>query len=82
MLVMLEIIARTFSAQCLPGNTAGDDGDGVEVSVGYQVSQHPQEVADTGRVDVGLVEIGVDEVRQTNKSVEEVTERQVKDQDN
>ena len=86
-------------AQSLPGHTAGDHSDGVEVCVrsaslyiveaasclltcvGNQVPEHAQEVADSGRVDVGLVQIGVDEVRQTNQGVEEITEREVEDQD-
>ena len=53
----------------------------VQVSLIEPLPQHPQQVADTGRVDVGLVEISVDEVGQTKHGIEEITQRQVEDQD-
>ena len=72
---------ETPPAQSLPGHTAGYHSDGVEVGVGDQVPKHSQQVADSWRVDVGLGKVGVDEVRQANQGVEEITEREVEDED-
>ena len=61
-------------AEDLSGETAGYQGYVVEVSVGHQVSEHPQEVAHLRRVDVGLVEVGVDQMREPDDGVEQVTQ--------
>ena len=67
-------------AEDLPGQTAGDEGYVVEVSVGHQVPEHPQEVAHLRRVDVGLVEVGVDQMREPDDGVEQVTKREMQNQ--
>ena len=61
-------------AEYLPGEAAGYQGYVVEVSVGHKVSEHPQEVAHLRGVDVGLVEVGVDQMREPDDGVEQVTQ--------
>ena len=70
-----------WPAESLPRHTAGDYSDGVEVSVGNEVPEHPQEVTDTIRVDVSPIKLGVDEVREANNGVEEVTEGEMEHED-
>ena len=77
--IVLVLIFKIL-AEDLPGQTAGDEGDVVEVSVGHQVPEHPQEVAHLRRVDVGLVEVGVDQMREPDDGVEQVTKREMQDQ--
>ena len=67
-------------AEDLSGETAGYQGYVVEVSVGHQVSEHPQEVAHLRRVDVGLVEVGVDQMREPDDGIEQVTQREMENQ--
>ena len=64
----------------MPGKKAGDQGHVVKVSVGNKVSEHPQKIAHLYWVDVGLVNVSMDEVREAQQRIEQVTHRQVQDQ--
>ena len=72
--------SKYLLAEDLPGQTAGYEGDVVEVGVGYQVPEDSQEVANLRRVDVGLVEVGVDQMRKPDNGVEQVTKGKMQNQ--
>ena len=74
----------TLPTECLSRYTAGDYSNGVEVSIGNHVPDHTQNITEFF-CDIGfrgLVEIGVEEVRESNEAIEEVTEAQMEEKDN
>ena len=71
---------NVLPAKKLPGQKAGYKSHITEVSVGNKVPEHSQKIAHLYWVDVGFVNVSMNEVRKTQQGIEQVTQGQVQDQ--
>ena len=76
------LIAKMYllPAKKLPCQKAWYQCNIIEVSVGNKVSEHAEKIANLYWVDIGLVNMSMDEVRKAQKSIEKVTQRQVENE--
>ena len=56
-------------AQKLPGKTACYQSNIIKVSVSNKVSEHSKKVANLCRIDIGLVNVRMDKMREAKKSI-------------
>ena len=80
---MLAVIGNvsTFPAdltQSLMTNTNRNHGDGDEVSMSNEISEPSNEPADTGTVGEVTKDVNLNEMREGNDAVEEITESKMK----
>ena len=64
----------------MSGQKAWYESHITEVSVSYKVSEHAKKIARLYWIDVGFINVSMDEVRKAQQGIEQVTKGQVKDQ--